>query len=687
MLVTLITALLAAPASAADGTFTQILCANPDTGQGLGVPSIDGLSAPATAAAWRATITPSTCSASGASAITLGPTSAATVPDGGYAALQYEVADPALTIESADYYRAFASGDHPFEISTRVAQHAGASAPDAATATNGFDTFWSGQGQAAGRSDQPFAAENHVAAERDARSFSVSAQCRDTGATCSHGVGEWSYRFFGGEVRLHDAEPPVIDEVGGSVADASSLSTGELTFRAHDAGSGLYRFRLDVDDEELELRDLTDGLNLSGNDRVGTCFDLNPQNADPYEFAHQQPCPASLERALTIDTMTLDDGPHHLRAVLEDAGGNETVLVDREITVDNHPAPEVAGDVPDIRGRAAVGEPLTGTNGTWRNAIKYDYYWQRCPTDTSCSTLVDHPGRTYVATEADVGAQMRFVVVATNAVGEWTMSMSPYSAPVTRGIPSAGTNGGATSPATPAVAAAPSGPAEDAPAGSLVAPPPPPRQSNGRGATHDARLVATLPGGARKRNVPFTARTLIAGRLTDKNGHAIEGALLQLTTRASSAGANAVPLGTIVTGADGGFAYTVPPGPSRRIEVAYRASLGDTSPAVTAAVRVAVRARVSLRVRAARPGRVTWMTGRLRYLPRPGVQIQIQALDGRRWRTFDTTTTRRGGRFRFGYRFKVTATGRAFQLRVVVASPIYPFARGASRRVRVQVPR
>lgn len=79
------------------------------------------------------------------------------------------------------------------------------------------------------------------------------------------------------------------------------------------------------------------------------------------------------------------------------------------------------------------------------------------------------------------------------------------------------------------------------------------------------------------------------------------------------------------------------------------------------------------------------MTDRLMHLPRGG-QIQVQALDGRRWRTFDTTTTRRGGRFRFGYRFKPPAAGRTFRLRVLVDSPVYPFARGASRAARIGVP-
>jgi hypothetical protein len=162
--------------------------------------------------------------------------------------------------------------------------------------------------------------------------------------------------------------------------------------------------------------------------------------------------------------------------------------------------------------------------------------------------------------------------------------------------------------------------------------------------------------------------------------------MLGVTARESAAGAETTPVGSALTRADGTFQLELPPGPSRRIVVAYRAAPADARPAASASVQVIVPAELALRVRAAPPGRTTWMTGRLRHLPRAGVQIQVQALDGRIWRTFDTTTTRRGGLYRFGYRFKPAAAGRIFYLRVLVDSPIYPFARGASRAARIRVP-
>jgi hypothetical protein len=690
-LIALAVALTPASALAAEGTFTQLLCANPDSGQGLGVPSVDGMTTPASAGAWQASITARTCSTGprgAANAITLAPSSAASVPYNGYAALHYRVADPALTLESARHYRAFASGNHPFEVSTRIAQHGGADAGEIAAPVNGFDAFWSGQSQSAGRADQPFAPENIVNAEHNGRSFSVTAQCHDTGATCAHGAGEWSYRFFGGEARLRDTAVPTVEALSGSLVDGGSIATEQISFRAADAGAGLYRFKLQIDGDDVDVRDLTTGADLATDDRQATCFDVNPQNADPYEFAHQQPCPASLERTLSVSTASASDGPHRLRAVVEDAGGNEAVLVDREVVVDNHPAPELVDGLPPIAGTPAVGTPLTGANGSWRDAARYDFYWERCPTETSCTLLADHTGRTYVPTADDVGARLRFVVVATNGVGEWTASTSPYSAPVARaGAGPTGPGDEATTPTSPtAPGRAPGAAAPDAGPPAHGAAAPPASGPNGRGASRDVRLTVATRRGARKLRTRFASRTPIAGRLTDAAGRPIAGAVLQIAARPSSAGATPSPLGTTVTGEDGGFAYTVPGGPSRRIDIAYRASLADDDPVTTASVRIVVAAQLSLRVRPARPGRTTWMTGHLLHLPRAGVQIQVQALDGRRWRTFDTTTTRRGGRFRYGYRFKPTAAGRRFSLRVLVASPVYPFARGVSRASRIRVP-
>ncbi len=161
---------------------------------------------------------------------------------------------------------------------------------------------------------------------------------------------------------------------------------------------------------------------------------------------------------------------------------------------------------------------------------------------------------------------------------------------------------------------------------------------------------------------------------------------MPLLERHAVPGAPERQVATATTAADGSFAVLAVPGPSRTLRVTYRAFAGDRTAAAAAAVGLTVRAALSLSVKPARPGRTTWLTGALTHLPRAGIKLEVQARDGRRWRTFDTTTTTRGGRYRFGYRFKPTAAGRRFHLRVLVDSPLYPFARGSSRPAAIRVP-
>ena len=143
----------------------------------------------------------------------------------------------------------------------------------------------------------------------------------------------------------------------------------------------------------------------------------------------------------------------------------------------------------------------------------------------------------------------------------------------------------------------------------------------------------------------------------------------------------------MTTAADGRFSYRLSPGPSRTVTFAYSAFTGDPKPATTSSLRTTVRAVVSARTTPRSlpaGGRIT-MLGRLRLLPRAGVEVKIQARDGREWRTIGEVRTTRGGRFRWRYRFKAGAAGRTFAFRARVASAIYPFAGSNSKPMHVRV--
>jgi hypothetical protein len=79
------------------------------------------------------------------------------------------------------------------------------------------------------------------------------------------------------------------------------------------------------------------------------------------------------------------------------------------------------------------------------------------------------------------------------------------------------------------------------------------------------------------------------------------------------------------------------------------------------------------------------MSGRLSLLGREGIEVKIEARNGRVWRTIGTVKTTRGGKFRWRYRFSRAAAGRTYAFRARVDSPIYPFAAGNSKAMFVRV--
>ncbi|MEA2151162.1 MAG: hypothetical protein QOD69_2992 [Solirubrobacteraceae bacterium] len=219
---------------------------------------------------------------------------------------------------------------------------------------------------------------------------------------------------------------------------------------------------------------------------------------------------------------------------------------------------------------------------------------------------------------------------------------------------------------------------------------PRPQGPNGTGASHFAKLTARHARTRRRaRRLGFGARPTITGRLVDEHRQPIVGAAVDVLVRERRTGARSTPIATATTGADGSFRVTLPSGPSRTITVRYTAFSGDPKPAATVTLTALVRARLSAAIspRAPRVGRPVRITGRLRYLRRPGVVVSIQARQDGVWRTVDSVETRRDGRFSWPYRFRPGQAGRTFFFRARVKSPNYPFDPGATKPIRVRVRR
>jgi hypothetical protein len=215
-----------------------------------------------------------------------------------------------------------------------------------------------------------------------------------------------------------------------------------------------------------------------------------------------------------------------------------------------------------------------------------------------------------------------------------------------------------------------------------------PALPNGANPSRLAKFTARFTSTSRRsRTLRFGSTPTVKGTLVNENDQPIAGATVAILAQLRQSGAQPVQVATVTTGADGAFATKLASGPSRTFSFAYTAFSGDAKPASTATLRTNVRAVVSARIspRSVRAGKRLRLSGRLSLLPRRGVQVTIQARDGRKWRTVDSVRTTRTGSFSWPYRFKPSAAGHTFAFRARVASPIYPFAAGNSKTLLVRV--
>jgi hypothetical protein len=213
------------------------------------------------------------------------------------------------------------------------------------------------------------------------------------------------------------------------------------------------------------------------------------------------------------------------------------------------------------------------------------------------------------------------------------------------------------------------------------------------------RLETRLEAGVARRRghrarhalrVPFGRRAVVTGLLRTQDGRrAVAGEAIQLVETPRGAGRPRVT-GFVRTSASGRFRYRVAPGPSRRIDVRYHGS-ETTKPAVrTVFVLVPASSTLHVSRRRVLNGQGVAFSGRLRggHVPGVGKLIALQAhVPGRRrWLTFATPRTSRGGRWSSRYRFVATRGVVRYRFRAVVPREAgYPFEEGHSRAVAVTV--
>ncbi len=547
-----------------DGNYTQILCADPATGEGLGLPGMpEGLTNPASTDLWQVSTSESNCATgritpSGGVPMLVGQ--ANTYAQGTWSALLYQAAAN-TTINGGVIYRA-EKAEGPNAGFMGIIQQGGEYDSLYSLPRNCCDQgdWFVGNVASRGSFTAPFSGENvvNLTISPDGGHWAVNATCDPNGnnnSSCTLSQGQWEYRLFGGEISLNASKDPQASNVSGPLMTDNPLrSTESVTFSATDEGPGLAYVKTLVDGNVARSAIIdTNG---------GHCIPVPGHGA--YTWAYQVPCRTSVGgRTFTLNTALLPNGPHHVQVVIEDAAGNQSIVVDRTVNTEN------------------------------------------------------------------VGA------------GPLGALPGPGLSPLGSGAP------------------------------------------NGSGATQSADLrLGVRPTVARS----FARRALrLPGRLLSRNGRPIGSATVEVLEQTAGDSRSEV-VAHARTNADGLFVAEVPPGPSRRLQVTYRAFSSEAGYAAQASVQEAVGAGVQLRITPRRTnseGAIT-LTGIVRGpIPPRGAIVDLLVHYRGRWEPFRTPRTNAHGRFRVVYQFEGGVGRFPFRAEVPAGQAGFPFASGTSTVVDV----
>jgi hypothetical protein len=520
---------------------------------------------------------------------------------------------------------------------------------------------------------------------------------------------------------LEDNTPPQVDSATGTLANISALQgTVDLNVAAHD-DTGVYRALIQSDGVTIATPNM---------DTHPTCQDATPGDGNPYDFAINRPCLDTASRTLTLDTTQLTEGTHSIRVLVEDEAGNvATAFGPVTRTIDNIPPP-INTSPPIITGLFRHGQTLAADTGTWTGTgITFTRQWQRYDAG-AWTNISGATNATYAVQPADYGKPLRVRSRATNSEGTTDTysdatpaiasptdpngdldgdsitndsdpdidgdgvpnngDANPYDRSVTTPPGGSDSNGGG-GPANAGSDSNGSGDTAGAGSGSGGGGGSRTETQNGQGPTATAAIAATFEG-TRKRTitVKWGVKRKITGTLLGRDGQPIVGAKLDVTSTPQLMGAQASSLGQVATDAKGRFSYKLPAGVSRTIRFGYKRILEATTYAQTTEVVVQVIPKVTMKAdrTSLRNKQAVSFTGKIAGAP-AGVRkiVELQALDGHRWRTFASTrVANKGGTFRYRYRFTRTARSTVYQFRAIVRSEKgWPFTTGQTQSLKVKV--
>jgi hypothetical protein len=449
---------------------------------------------------------------------------------------------------------------------------------------------------------------------------------------------------------LNDPTSPTVTGLVGPLVSGTPLAGSvDASFDAADSGPGVYSARLVIDGAT------TPSSIIDTNN--GWCVNQGQTSDGTRSFDHPNPCPSHASGTISLDSASLADGLHAVKLLVDDASGNSTTAYNATVTTHNAPtetrAPSIAAEA-DTVGSVLSADPGAWTVPAGAGTIGYGYEWQQCDTQgNACQMIPGAGGASYTVAVADTGHTLRVKVTASDNDGLTTATSNTTSSVV----------GLASVLQAPLAAAIPGSP-------------------NGAGADRGARLTLNGPT-SMKRGYVRRAIT-ITGRLTQAAGQPIAGATLQVLQQSADTAAQQ-PIGQARTDGSGSFTVAVAPGPSRSIEIAYRAFSGDAGWAASATVRESIAAGVGLNVSpryTSSRGMIT-LSGRVYGVPRRGVIVSLLVYYRGQWEPFRTPRTNPAGRFSVAYQFQ-GATGRfPFRAEVLGGQARFPYEQGYSRSVSV----
>jgi predicted flap endonuclease-1-like 5' DNA nuclease len=342
------------------------------------------------------------------------------------------------------------------------------------------------------------------------------------------------------------------------------------------------------------------------------------------------------------------------------------------------------------------GDELTIIRGIWRTLGTPDYavVFERCSSGGACSAVQTGDENTYTVQSADIGSTITAEVTAATSFGS-TAASTPATGAVSEAQRSidngptpqrrdddqqdgqdnggGGGGGGGGTPLVPGlpVVTIPLGLGTAAvlngtlPSGSgCVAPPQltaqfvtstarkAKRRAHGKKHAKKARAAAAKPSAATNNlTVAYGKGARLRVTLScGSTGEPVTGAQLAVAT--SIVGARTASAQQPTTDKSGRVTIALPRGVSRSIAIGWRRDSHATTYAAQTSATLRVRSQIGLRITPHNVGvgHAIKLIGKVAGAPK-GIRLNVQALAGKTWRTFDQTTTHAGGKFSYKYRF------------------------------------